>query len=71
MNDDRLTDSEVALLCDIGSGVPTARAKGAEIETLIDRGFIERDMRESATSLKLTAKAQTSLAARGAGINES
>lgn len=70
MKDDRLNDSEVALLCDIGSGSASpSDLKNFEISDLVNRGFIERDSK--GPGLKLTAKAQESLASRGVGINES
>jgi len=72
MNDDQLTNSDVAVLCDIGGGVVSFNdSKKARIDELIDRGFLEHDSRDTSMRLKLTAMAQEVLAARGVGINES
>lgn len=71
VNDDQLTNSDVAILCDVGSGSPSiGDSKKTEVAELISRGFIEHDSKDAGMRLKLTAKAQKVLAARGVGINE-
>jgi hypothetical protein len=71
--DDDLSDSEIALLCDIGDAFPDTLTaeKRARLERLIARGFVERAPAAKAPAkYQLTAKATKILTARGVGLNE-
>jgi hypothetical protein len=72
MSDD-LTDSQIALLCDIGEydlSKATAEQK-RELERLLSEGYVEPAGSQSGSGFKLTAKAVGFLGERGAGLNES
>jgi hypothetical protein len=63
-----LTDAQVAVLCDIGQGASSFDAdKKSEIIALLARGFVERD----GGLFRLTKLAESALAERGVGLNES
>jgi hypothetical protein len=71
--DDDLSDSEIALLCDIGDAFPDTLTaeKRARLEQLIVRGFVEAAPAGKAPAqYQLTAKATKILTARGVGLNE-
>jgi hypothetical protein len=61
-----LTDTQVAVLCDIAQSVALAGDRRREIERLMDEGYIVRD----GDGYKLTSKAEKALADRGVGVNE-
>ena len=69
---DDLTNSQIALLCDIGEfNLPkhTSDQKNRDLERLISGGYVE--LTEShARSFMLTAKGLEFLGMRGAGLNE-
>jgi hypothetical protein len=68
-----LTDEEVSVLCDIGTGAPVREDRQPVIRNLIERGFIVSgaDGAEPPALNKLTARGQKTLSMRGAGLNES
>jgi hypothetical protein len=65
-----LTDVEVSVLCDIGTGGPVRKDKQPVIKSLIERGFIVPGTQPSAPN-KLTWRGQQVLSLRGVGLNES
>ena len=73
--DDTLSDSDIALLCDIGGSFLSALGaeKLARLRRLIERGFVEQASSAGGTPARyqLTAKATHALAERGVGLNES
>jgi hypothetical protein len=75
-NDNALSDTDIALLCDIG----TYSAEGSEPEKnnrvarLMASGFVtcsHPDMATAGARFMLTGKGEAVLVARGAGLNES
>ena len=71
MSDD-LTDSEIALLCDIGEydlSKATADQKRG-LERLLSEGYVEPTPGHPGSAFKLTAKGAEFLGHRGAGLNE-
>jgi hypothetical protein len=67
---DDLTDSQIALLCDIGELDPSKQAedKKRDLERLLSEGYVEPA--GSRPAFKLTAKGVQFLGERGAGLNE-
>lgn len=61
-----LTDSQVAVLCDIAQSVAFADNRQGEINRLIEEGYVTKD----GDLYELTPKAQKVLSDRGAGLNE-
>jgi hypothetical protein len=61
-----LTDAEVSVLCDIGTGGPVRKDKQPVIKSLIERGFIVSGAEPSAPN-KLTSRGQQVLSMRGVG----
>jgi hypothetical protein len=71
MSDD-LTDSQIALLCDIGQSDPsrlTSDQQG-DLDRLLSEGFVELTQSHPGSMFKLTAKGVECLGMRGAGLNE-
>jgi hypothetical protein len=71
MSDD-LTNSQIALLCDIGEydlSKATADQK-SELERLLSEGYVEPTEGHPGSAFKLTAKGAAFLGERGAGLNE-
>jgi hypothetical protein len=69
---DNLTDSQIALLCDIGEyhlSEPTAEKK-RDLERLIFGGYVEPAQGSPGSAFRLTAKGDDFLCERGAGLNE-
>ena len=69
---DHLTDSQIALLCDIGEhdlSKATADQKRG-LERLLSDGYVEPTMGYPGSAFKLTAKGAEFLGQRGAGLNE-
>jgi hypothetical protein len=71
MSDD-LTNSEVALLCDIGQSDPSRLTSDQKIdlERLLSEGYVELAQNHPGSIFKLTAKGAEFLGMRGAGLNE-
>ena len=71
MSDD-LTDSQIALLCDIGEyDLPNATAdQKLHLERLLAEGYVEPTTGHPGSAFKLTAKGAEFLGQRGAGLNE-
>jgi hypothetical protein len=72
MSDD-LTNSQIALLCDIGEhdlSTLTGDQK-RDLEWLISGGYVEPTESHPGSPFKLTAKGNAFLGERGAGLNES
>jgi hypothetical protein len=65
-----LTNSQIALLCDIGELDPSKRSqdKKRDLELLISEGYVEPA--GSRAAFKLTAKGVKYLGECGAGLNE-
>ena len=71
MSDD-LTNSQIALLCDIGECDPyelTGDQKN-DLERLLSEGYVEPTESHPGSKFKLTAKGGEFLGKRGAGLNE-
>ena len=71
MSDD-LTDSQIALLCDIGEhdlSKATADQKRG-LERLLSDGYVEPTQGQPGSAFKLTSKGVEFLGRRGAGLNE-
>jgi hypothetical protein len=68
-----ITDQQISILCDLGQSPIFALAfeKKRELDKLIADGFVELSDSGSLGNYKLTAKGETILADRGAGLNES
>ena len=67
-----LTNSQVALLCDIGERHLSTLSHDdkSELENLLSQGYVEFDGSDPERRVKLTAKANEFLSSRGAGLNE-
>jgi hypothetical protein len=61
-----LTDTQVALLCDIAQSAALTDVRRAEIERLLQEGYVARD----GDRYKVTPKAEKALSDRGVGLNE-
>ena len=69
---DNLTNSQVALLCDIGEchlSKLTSDQK-SDLERLVSGGYAEPTDSHPGSTFKLTAKGGEFLGERGAGLNE-
>ncbi len=67
-----LTNSQVALLCDIAQS-DLSKFIGdqkSDLERLIDEGYVEPTKSHPGSTFKLTAKGVEFLGKRGAGLNE-
>ena len=64
-----LTDQEIAVLCEIGSGRKVSARHKHLLAALVANGFVE--VGDDRTQCKLTGKAHQILAERGVGLNES
>jgi hypothetical protein len=71
MSDD-LTNSQIALLCDIGEfNLPELTSdRKRDLERLISGGYVEATESRARSAFMLTAKALEFLGKRGAGLNE-
>jgi hypothetical protein len=71
MSDD-LTDSQIALLCDIGEydHSEAGNDKKRDLERLIAEGYVQATADHPGSAFELTAKAMALLGERGAGLNE-
>jgi hypothetical protein len=71
MSDD-LTDSQIALLCDIGEydHSEAGHDKKRDLERLIAEGYVRPTADHPGSAFELTAKAMALLGERGAGLNE-
>jgi hypothetical protein len=72
MSDD-LTNSQIALLCDIGEH-DLSKLTGdqkRDLERLISGGYVEPTESHPGSAFKLTAKGNAFIGERGAGLNES
>jgi hypothetical protein len=71
MSDD-LTNSQIALLCDIGEydHAESASEKKRDLERLIAEGYVKPTADHPGSVFELTAKAIALLGERGAGLNE-
>ena len=71
MSDD-LTNSQIALLCDIGeSNLPKLTGdQKSDLEWLLSEGYVEPTKSHPGSLFKLTAKGDEFLGERGAGLNE-
>ena len=67
-----LTNSQIALLCDIGERdlASLDAAARRDLEYLASHGFVEAARTGAGQPFKLTAKAAEFLGMRGAGLNE-
>jgi hypothetical protein len=62
-----LTDTQIAILCDIGQASSFDEEKKGEVLRLVVRDYVEKD----GDLFKITPKGQEVLTDRGAGLNES
>jgi hypothetical protein len=62
-----LTDTQVAVLCDIAQSAVLAGERQAEVDRLVKDGYVAKE----GDLYQLTPKAQKALSDRGAGLNES
>jgi hypothetical protein len=71
MSDD-LTDSQIALLCDIGEydHSEAGNDKKRDLERLIAEDYVRPTADHPGSAFELTAKAMALLGERGAGLNE-
>ncbi|MGH6799302.1 MAG: hypothetical protein ACREDI_13075 [Roseiarcus sp.] len=71
MSDD-LTNSQIALLCDIGEydHSESASDKKRDLERLISAGCVQLTEDHPGSAFELPAKGLTFLGERGAGLNE-
>jgi hypothetical protein len=61
-----LTDTQVAVLCDIARSVALAGNRQGEVDRLMKEGYLAKD----GDLYELTPKAEKALSDRGAGLNE-
>jgi hypothetical protein len=61
-----LTDTQVAVLCDIAQSVVLAGNRRVEVDRLMNEGYLAKD----GDLYELTPKAEKALSDRGAGLNE-
>ena len=71
MSDD-LTNSQIALLCDIGEQALSELAgdRKRDLDRLLSEGYVEPTESHPGSNFKLTAKGGEFLGKRGAGLNE-
>ncbi|MGA7198763.1 hypothetical protein [Roseiarcus sp.] len=71
MSDD-LTNSQIALLCEIGECDPTELTgdQKSDLDRLLFEGYVEPTESHPGSNFKLTAKGGEFLGERGAGLNE-
>ena len=71
MSDD-LTNSQIALLCDIGECDPSELTgdQKSDLDRLLSEGYVEPTESHPGSNFKLTAKGGEFLGKRGAGLNE-
>jgi hypothetical protein len=62
-----LTDTQIAVLCDIGQASSFDEAKKLEVASLMASGHVEKD----GDLFKITPRGEKVLTDRGAGLNES
>jgi hypothetical protein len=62
-----LTDTQIAILCDIGQASSFDKEKKHEVLSLVDRGYVARD----GALFKVTPKGEKVLTDRRAGLDES
>lgn len=69
---EELTNSQIALLCDIGELDPVRAddAGKADLARLVSGGFVEPAPRQPGPAYRPTAKGVAFLGERGAGLNE-
>jgi hypothetical protein len=69
---DDLTNSQIALLCDIGEydHSESGSDKKRDLERLIAGGYVQPTADHPGSVFELTAKAMAFLGERGAGLNE-
>ena len=61
-----LTDTQIAVLCDIGQSIAFSDDKRDELLRLIVDGYVQKD----GDTYELTAKGEAAVVDRGAGLNE-
>jgi hypothetical protein len=61
-----LTDTQIAVLCDIGQSIAFSDDKRDELFRLIADGYVQKD----GDTFALTAKGEAAVVDRGAGLNE-
>jgi hypothetical protein len=71
MSDD-LTNSQIALLCDIGEYDPLQLTgeKKRDLELLLSAGYVAPTATHPGSAFEVTAKGMRFLGERGAGLNE-
>jgi hypothetical protein len=69
---DELTNSQIAVLCDIGEYDPLnlTTDKKSDLDRLVAEGYVEPTASHPGSTFKLKAKGGVFLAMRGAGLNE-
>ena len=69
---DELTDSQIALLCDIEESDLTKfdGERKRDLERLLSKGYVVPTNSHPGSAFKLTAKGADFLGERGAGLNE-
>jgi hypothetical protein len=69
---DDLTDSQIALLCEIGEYEPAQAGDAArrDLERLVAGGYVEPAPDRPGSAYQPTAKGVAFLGERGAGLNE-
>jgi hypothetical protein len=69
---DELTDSQIALLCDIGEfdSAKAGDAGARDLERLVSGGYVEPTPGRPGSAYRPTAKGAAFLGERGAGLNE-
>jgi hypothetical protein len=66
MEEPMLTDSQIAILCDIGQSVAFSEDKHGEVDHLVVEGYVQKD----GDVYELTSRGLKVLEDRGAGLNE-
>lgn len=61
-----LTDSQIAILCDIGQSIAFSDPKRGEIDALVIEGYVHKD----GDVYELTSKGLQVVTDSGAGLNE-
>jgi hypothetical protein len=62
-----LTDTQIAVLCDVGQASSFDETKKGEVLKLLACGYVERN----GDLFRITPRGEKALADRGAGLNES